>query len=162
MRIGILSDTHIPDKAEELPIEILQAFKDVDMVIHAGDILELSVLDKLRSVCKNVRAVCGNMDPHALKKVLAEKEIIEIGRYRIGVMHGYGHPNKLIELLKEKFKNDNVDVIIFGHSHSGLNEKIGNTLFFNPGSATDKLFAVYNSYGIMEIGEEIEARIIKI
>jgi putative phosphoesterase len=162
MKIGVLSDTHIPDRSEDIPAEILEAFKNVDMVIHAGDILELSVINKLKSVCKVVRAVWGNMDSYELRNALPEKEIIEAGNYRIGVMHGYGNPSKLTELLKEKFKNDKVDVIIFGHSHSALNEKIGGILFFNPGSATDRIFALYNSYGIIEINDKIEAKIIKL
>jgi len=64
--------------------------------------------------------------------------------------------------LTEAFKNDKVDLIIFGHSHCGLNEKKGGILFFNPGSATDKVFAPYNSYGIIEINDKIKATIIRI
>ncbi|MDO8655790.1 MAG: YfcE family phosphodiesterase, partial [Nanoarchaeota archaeon] len=60
MRIGVIADTHIPDRAECLPKQVLDAFKQVDMVIHAGDIVDLSVLDTLKSVCKDVHAVWGN------------------------------------------------------------------------------------------------------
>ncbi|HTZ11350.1 MAG TPA: metallophosphoesterase family protein, partial [Candidatus Margulisiibacteriota bacterium] len=61
------------------------------------------------------------------------------------------------------FKDERADVIIFGHSHSPLNEKIGNTLYFNPGSATDKIFAPYNSYGVIEVNESgIKAKIVRI
>ncbi len=132
------------------------------MVIHAGDLVEARVLDKLKTVCKDVRAVWGNMDPDKIKDTLPEKEIVEVGNYRIGIMHGYGSPNRLIELLAEIFKGENVDMIIFGHSHSAVNEKRGNILYFNPGSATDKIFALYNSYGIIEIDDKINARIIKL
>lgn len=162
MKIGVLSDTHIPDRAKDIPQEILETFKNVDMIIHAGDIMDLGVLDKLKTVCKNVKAVWGNMDSYELRKNLPEKEIVEIGNYRIGIMHGYGHPNKLIELMTEEFKNDNVNVIIFGHSHSSLNEKRGDILYFNPGTPTDKIFSLYNSYGIIEITDKIEAKIIRL
>lgn len=162
MRIGVLADTHIPDRAREIPGRILEDFKNVDMIIHAGDLVELSVLDKLKGACCDVRAVWGNMDPYEVRKKLPEKEIIKIANYKIGVMHGYGYPHKLIDLMKEVFKEDRVDLIIFAHSHSPLNEKKDNILYFNPGSPTDKIFSPYNSYGIIEINDKIEAKIIKI
>jgi putative phosphoesterase len=102
------------------------------------------------------------MDDYDIKSRFPEKEIIKIGNHKIGVMHGYGHPNNLIDLLKDIFKDDELDIIIFGHSHTAFNEKINNILFFNPGSPTDKIFAPYNSYGIIEINDKIEAKIIKI
>lgn len=163
MRIGVISDTHISGPAAEgIPKEIMQAFKNVDMIIHAGDFIDLSVLDKLKSVCKDVKVVCGNMDSPEIKKSLPEKQIIKAGNFKIGLMHGYGHPNGLIDILTNAFKDDKVDIIIFGHSHTPLNEKRGNILFFNPGSATDKVFAPYNSYGIIEINDKIKAKIVKI
>lgn len=162
MKIGVIADTHIPDRAKEVPPEILEAFKGVDMVIHAGDLVNLSVLDQLRSVCKNVKAVWGNMDPEEVRQGLPEKEILQIGSHKIGIMHGYGPPHKLIELMEGIFKNDGVDAVIFGHSHSATNEDKNGVLYFNPGSATDKVFAAYNSIGIIEINDKIKARIIKI
>jgi len=162
MRIGVISDTHIPDRAKNIPQKILEDFKGVDMVIHAGDLVDLSVLDDLRTVCPNVKAVWGNMDPYQVRKRLQEKEVIEIANYKIAIIHGYGHPHKLMDLMAEIFKKDNVNLIIFGHSHSPLNEKRGDVLYFNPGSPTDKIFSAYNSYGIVEINDKIEARIIKI
>ena len=162
MKIGVISDTHLATQEIQLPSAILQAFKDMDMIIHSGDLVDFSVIEKLKTVCGDIRAVYGNMDPEGVRKKLPEKLIIEVGKFRIGVMHGWGHPDKLTALLTEKFENDNVNVIIFGHSHLAMNEKKRNTLFFNPGSATDKIFATYNSYGIIEINDTIKARIVKI
>lgn len=162
MRIGVISDTHLTEKTNSLPKEILEAFKEVDMIIHAGDLVNLTVLDKLRNACKTLVAVCGNMDPAEVKNKLKEKEVIKIGRYKIGVAHGYGHPNGLIELLTNMFKDKHVDVIIFGHSHIPFNEKRGDILYFNPGSPTDKIFSPYNSYGILEINDKITGKIIKV
>ena len=162
MRIGVISDTHIPDRAKDIPRQILEDFKKVDLIIHAGDLVDLGVLDKLKSVCSRVVAVWGNMDPYEVRKKLPEKEIVEAGIHRIGVMHGYGTPGKLVELLAQAFKDDKVDIIVFGHAHSGLNEKRGGVLFFNPGSPTDRIFSPYNSYGIIEINDKVEARIIKL
>ena len=162
MRIGVISDTHIPDRAKGIPQKILDAFKDVDMVIHAGDLVSPEALEQLKSVCPDVRAVYGNMDPLEVRKILPEKEIIRVGKYSIGLMHGYGAPSSLIELMQKAFKDEHVDLIIFGHSHAPTNELVGNTLFFNPGSATDKIFFPYNSFGIIEVNDKIEARIIKL
>lgn len=162
LRIGVISDTHIPDRAKEIPKKIMDDFKNVDMIIHAGDLVDLAVLEKLKSVCSNVKAVWGNMDPDNLKKMLPEKEILKVGKHKIGVMHGYGAPDNLIAKLSAIFKGDGVDIIIFGHAHYSVNEKIDGVLFFNPGSATDKVFAAYNSYGIIEVNDKIEAQVFKL
>lgn len=162
MRIGVIADTHMPERAKVIPDKIMEDFKAVDMIIHAGDLVDLKVVAQLKSICPNVKAVYGNMDPYEVRKALPEKEIITVGKYKIGVMHGNGPPATLVELLTGVFKNDGVNIIIFGHAHSGFNEKKGDILFFNPGSATDKINSSYNSYGIIEINDKIEARIIKL
>lgn len=162
MKIGVIADTHIPERAKYIPPQVLEAFSGVDMVIHAGDLIDLDVLNELKAACKNIKAVWGNMDPYEVKKRLPEKEVIRLGNHTIGVIHGYGHPDKLINLVTDIFKKDNVDIIIFGHSHSPLNEKRQDIIYFNPGSPTDTIFASYNSYGIIEINDKIDAKIIRI
>lgn len=162
MKIGVISDTHIPDRAEDIPPGILEQLSGMDMVIHAGDLVSPRVLEKLQKSCKNVHAVCGNMDPDELKKKLPQKEIIQADKYKIGLMHGYGAPANLVATLLEAFKNDKVDIIVFGHSHAPMNEKINGVLYFNPGTPTDKVFAAYNSYGIIELNDKIKARIVRL
>jgi len=162
VRIGVIADTHIKDKEKEIPKKILDEFKKVDMVIHAGDLVDLSVIDILKESCPDVKAVWGNMDPDSVRNNLPDKIIFKAGHYKIGVMHGFGAPASLIGMLAETFKDDIPDVVIFGHSHEPFNERIEGVLYFNPGSATDKIFADYNSYGIIEINGKIEARIIKL
>jgi hypothetical protein len=162
VRVGVISDTHIPDRADQIPRGILEDFKHVDMIIHAGDLVDLSVLDKLKSICNNVKAVWGNMDPYEVRKKLPEKEVIKFANHKIGVMHGYGPPEQLMEVMAKNFKDDGVDIIIFGHAHYAINKNKGNILYFNPGSPTDKIFSPYNSYGIIEINDRIDAKIIKI
>jgi putative phosphoesterase len=162
MKIGVIADTHISDRRGELPDKVLLAFKEVDLVIHAGDLVDLRVLDLLRRLSKEVKAVYGNMDPGGVREKLPVKQVISIGKHRVGVMHGYGNPRMLVDVLAREFKSDNVDLIIFGHSHEPLNLKKDDCLYFNPGSPTDKVFAPYNSFGIIEINDKIEARIIKI
>jgi len=162
MRIGVISDTHIPINAKDIPRKILEEFKNADMIIHAGDLVDLSVLDKLNRVCKNIKAVRGNMDSPAVRNKLPEKELITVKNFRIGVMHGWGPPDKLIGMMSEAFKKDKVSLIIFGHSHQALNVKKDDIIYFNPGSPTDNVFAPYNSFGIIEIDDKIEARIVRL
>jgi len=162
MRIGVISDTHIPVKAKEIPQEIIKAFKGIDMILHAGDIVEESVLSELKKLSKDVRAVLGNMDSPELEKILPKKDIIKVNNVKIGLIHGYGRPDQLPKVVAGEFANDKVDIVIFGHSHTAMNEKIDGVLYFNPGSATDRVFAEYNSYGIIEINGKIKSEIIKI
>ncbi|MFH0918110.1 MAG: metallophosphoesterase [Candidatus Omnitrophota bacterium] len=174
MKIGVISDTHISDRGVHLPQVVLDAFKQVDLIIHAGDIVSLGVIDELKSVCEKVVVVVGNMDQDAVRKKYPVKQVLEILGVRVGLMHGTGPALNLPELLKDAFRQDDCDLIIFGHSHKPMNERIGGVLFFNPGSVTD-LTAAYNSYGIIELKERlinsglpvdgqsaIEAKVIKI
>ena len=162
MRIGVISDTHIPDRAEIIPQQVMDDFKGVDMIIHAGDLVDLKVLEQLKSACRNVRAVWGNMDPYEVRKKLPEKEVFEVSGHKIGLVHGHGAPINLLELMGSIFKNDDVEMIIFGHAHCAVNEEKEGVIYFNPGSPTDKIYCPYNSYGIIEINDKIEAKIIKI
>ncbi len=160
MRIGVISDTHIPKAALDLPEAIYNDFVNVDLILHAGDLVEMNVLRKLQKLAP-VKAVYGNMDLEEVRNALPEKEIIKIGKFKIGLVHGSGPPKGLVKVVKSEFTNG-IGVIIYGHSHLPFNEKIGKTLFFNPGSPTDTVFAPYNSYGILEVNDEIQARIIRI
>ena len=161
MLIGVLSDTHIPKRARELPKKIYDAFKEVDLILHAGDITEPELLDKITQMTKKeVKAVQGNMDSARVKAILPHKEEIEIGKFRIGLTHGTGSADYLIEFVKKQFKK--VDVIVFGHSHLATNKKENGILLFNPGSPSDNLFSPYLSYGILHIGNQIRGEIVKI
>lgn len=160
MRILVLSDTHIPRVAAELPEKIYEEIADADMILHAGDFVEKELLDKL-AVLKEIRAVHGNMDEAGLMTRLKQKEVIEIGNFRIGLMHGYGAPRDLPDTVGREFAN--VDAIVFGHSHSPMNEVRRGILFFNPGSPTDTMFAKIRSYGILEVSDKgIVGRIIEL
>ena len=77
MKIGILSDTHIPTIRESIPPALLKAFENVDLIIHAGDLVRLEVLDSLTSLAP-VKAVSGNMDPAEVKRELPDKLCISI------------------------------------------------------------------------------------
>lgn len=161
IKVGVISDTHISSFAD-LPEKILQDLSDANLILHAGDLVSLDVLRGLKGTGIKIYAVWGNMDPLEIKHLLPEKEIIQIDQFRIGLTHGIGAPPNLKKVVREKFKNEKIDCIVYGHSHSPNNEIDQGILYFNPGSPTDKFFAPYNSYGILLIDKDISGKIIKI
>lgn len=158
MRIGVISDTHIPDRYDKIPSTVVKDFKKVDLIIHAGDFTSLQYFEQLKSF-KPLKAVSGNLDAPELREFLKEKEVFTIQKYKIGLIHGFGKAELVVENIQKVF-NGTFDLVIFGHTHASYNLKIGKTLFFNPGSPTDKIFATQNSYGIIEINDTIKAEII--
>ena len=162
MRIGVISDTHIPERADAIPQKVLKLFSDVDMVIHCGDLVTAQVLEALKGVCADVRAVHGNMDPPELKRALPEKLVINAGKFSIGVAHGFGPPKLLIKAMQQIFGSQRLDLIIFGHSHQAETTTVEGVIYFNPGSATDTVYAPYKSFGIIEIGDTIKTEIVKL
>ncbi len=158
MRIGVVADTH----SKALPPELIQDLKGVDLIIHAGDVVDGRALAELKKFAE-VKGVCGNMDVESLRKALPARCILTCEGVRIGVVHGEGMKEGVLRHVQEAFASDKVDVVIFGHSHSPLNKRIGSVLYFNPGSPTDDVFAPYLSYGILEIADkQVKAHIIKV
>ena len=159
MIIGVLSDTHSLD----IPTPVIERFKNVDLIIHAGDVCDANTLKLLKKLAPT-KAVQGNMDELAVKKELPLKEIIDCGGLKIGVTHGHVGENR--EALKNamiSFKDDKIDAVIFGHSHQAYNEKVGGVLYFNPGSPNDLVKAKVFSYGLIRIDAgKIKAEIVKI
>ena len=159
MIIGVLSDTH----SLNIPAAVIERFKTVDLIIHAGDICNASTLKLLKKIAPT-KAVQGNMDEAVLKKELPVKEVINCGHLKIGVTHGHiGDTREALKNAQALFKDDKMDVVIFGHSHQALKEQVGTTLYFNPGSPNDVIRAKFFSYGLITIAEgKIKAEIIKI
>jgi len=158
-KIAVISDTHIPKAAADLPPALYDELAKVDLILHAGDFVEMALLKKLRDIAPT-RAVHGNMDMNDLKVTLPDKEIIKVEKFKIGLIHGYGPPGMLVETISKEFRK--VDCIVFGHSHTPMSQIIKKTLFFNPGTPTDKIFAPYNTFGILEVGDSIEGKIVKL
>ena len=158
MNIGVISDTH----SNPIPKQVLEAFKKVDFIIHAGDFCDEETLKVLKGV-KEVKGVWGNMDPAKIRKIFPAKQLIPCGKFNIGLYHGEGPGLKILERVKQEFKNDKVDAVVFGHSHHPFNEKIDGVLYFNPGSPNDTISAPCCSYGILEVNEKsIMGKIIKL
>jgi hypothetical protein len=133
-------------------------FRDVDLILHAGDLVDIRVLDAFTG--KDVRAVCGNMDPLSVRKSLPDRLILNVNNYEVGLIHGWGMPFGIENRILKEIGH--VDCLVYGHTHRAVNEAKNGILFFNPGSATDKRFASRNTIGILEIGERIKGEIIEL
>lgn len=158
MKIGVISDTHL--RHDDLWIRWIaeHIFPDADLILHAGDLVDLSVLQAFGG--KEVKAVCGNMDPLSVREVLPEKIVFEVDHHRIGLMHGWGSPNGLAERLLHE--TGNVDCLVYGHSHRPDNRFQDGVLLFNPGSPTENRFTRANTVGVLHVGETITGEIIEL
>jgi uncharacterized protein len=161
MRIAVLSDTHMPANCNSLPEALVEALNGSDLIIHAGDFTESFVVDALKGIAP-VECVAGNMDSNIIKKQFPEKKIIQLGKFKIGIIHGYGAPDNIVNYAREMFAGNTLDCVIYGHSHIPSIEYIDETIYFCPGSPTDKVFAPYNSFGVLEINDIITPKIIRL
>jgi putative phosphoesterase len=159
LKVGVISDTHIPAIAPSLPPAVFKIFKGVDLILHAGDIVELSVLDELSALAPVV-AVAGNMDGSEVHLKLPSKKIIPLGGYSIGLIHGKYKIDIQRKMIMKEFNK--VDLIVYGHSHMPFWGKFDNVYFLNPGSPTDKRYAPYNSVALLHVGDELTAEIIRL
>jgi len=161
LRIGILADTHLSADGEALGfLAALEntCFAGVDLILHAGDLVDPDIRHAFTR-CP-VLAVRGNMDPPAAD--LPEQRVVETGHVRIGLRHGWGAVCDLEDRLLETFRQEALDVLVYGHSHRPVCHWRNGILLFNPGSAADRRGMPYHSVGLLEIGDRIEGRIIPI
>lgn len=158
-RVGVLSDTHLAATGETLGFlaELERTwFAEADLILHAGDMVDPDILQAFTG-CP-VLAVRGNMDPPAPD--LPDKRVVEVGTARIGLTHGWGASCDLEDRLLKRFRDEPLDVLVYGHSHRPVCHMRNGILLFNPGSAADRRGMPYHSVGILEIGDRIEGRII--
>ena len=177
MRIGIISDTHIPEACEHLPPAVFEVFRGVDLVMHAGDVYVNRVLDELSSIAPVIAALgTGDegLDGHAHKldtddDRVREAHLLEIEGVRIGLVHAIPTPDETSERVFHNAMHRHfgrlMDVIVQGHSHCEGIVRYGDTLVVNPGSATLPRNLTYRpgTVAILEIlGGVASAEIIKL
>jgi putative phosphoesterase len=151
MLIGLLSDTHMPLRARVLPDEVFAAFEGVDLILHAGDLNTLDMLDPLAALAP-VRAVHGNTDPWDVTHALPATLTLELAGLVVGLTHGHpGGPGATPDRAARTFPD--ADVVVFGHSHQPLIAQRGSQLLVNPGSPTDRRWAPQRSVARLWIGE---------
>jgi putative phosphoesterase len=150
VEVLVLSDTHLSrGRARRLPDEVYDALSEVDVVLHAGDILEQHVLDELAGFAP-VHAVLGNND-HSLFGVLPERLVVEIGGVTVGMVHDSGASIGRAGRLHRWFPG--AQLVVFGHSHAPLDE-LGQAdqRLFNPGSATERRAQPDHTFGRLALG----------
>ena len=167
MRIGLISDTHIPEACEKLPPRVLEVFKGVDLVMHAGDVYVNRVLDELALVAPVIAAI-GNgdegLDGHRFRLEIDARvkaaHLVEVAGVRVGLAHALPTPDETSEAVFLRSMNQHfggpVDVLVMGHSHLEGVTRFGGTLIVNPGSATlpRNLVDVPGTVAILEITAE--------
>ncbi len=164
MRALVVSDTHIPNAAERLPPQLEEEARRSNCCLLAGDLVEYDVYERLAKLT-TVYGVCGNMDDKDVRAKLPEKQVVKLDGITVGLTHGRGAPDKIIEHINKMFaaEMDTIDIFVFGHSHIAYDKEIDGKIYFNPGSPTDTIFAKRRSYGILEInGKKMTRRIINL
>ncbi|CAB3287264.1 Phosphoesterase [Methanocaldococcus lauensis] len=157
MLIGVISDTHIYDRASKLPKTVFDEFSNVDLIIHCGDVTDKEVLDLLSDLAEIV-AVRGNMDYLNLPR----QQILSINNFKVGVIHGdiiYPRGDKL--KLRLLGKEMGVDILISGHTHTPFIDDCGDVLLLNPGSPTVPRCPI-KSIMKLNIEDNVKAKLIPI
>jgi len=133
--VGVISDTHVPDRARRIPERVFKVFENVDFIVHAGDLVQLSVIDELEQLAP-VLVVSGNMDGPEVRSKLPKLDSFKVFEWRIGVTHNPGAYLGLRKMREIAAAND-FDVLIYGHTHSSNVRWERDFLFINPGSPTN-------------------------
>ena len=149
-RIGVISDTHGLLRPEVVPI-----FKGVDLILHAGDIGSVEVLDQLRTVAPIV-AVRGNNDRGDWANQIPDSEVAHVGGISIYILHDLNE-------LDSRPPAGSVQVVISGHSHRPSIERRDGILFVNPGSAGPRRFKLPISVARLTIqGSTVSGELIEL
>lgn len=160
MLIGLISDTHIPDRAKVLPEKVLDSFENVDLILHAGDLTSPRVIDELENIAP-VMAIQGNMD-RVNGIDLPKAKVIEAEGLKIGLVHGEVYPRADTQQLVYLAKQLDADILVSGHSHQPKIEQKDGVLLLNPGSPIVPRLAD-RTVMLLEINnKEVDVEIVKI
>ena len=152
--VGLISDTHVPSRASCIPKMVFKIFENVDFIIHAGDLVQLEVIDELEQIAP-VLAVHGNMDGPEVSGALPKLNSLKIYGWKIGVMHD---PNTMLGMgrMRELAKQNGFDAFVYGHTHNANIKWEGKLLYINPGSPTNPIPSFMNkpSVALLKITKE--------
>ena len=145
LRLLVMSDTHVPKRAKELPAALWSAVAEADVVIHAGDWVDAALLDALEARAARLVAVYGNNDGQQLRARLPEVATATLAGVRLAVVHETGSAKGRERRCMERFPG--IDVLVFGHSHIPWDSTAENGLrLLNPGSPTDRRAQPHRTY----------------
>lgn len=138
MRIAVLSDTHVPSRAPEVPDWVLEEVSGSDHVIHAGDYDSHEAYEVVAERAAGLTAVVGNMDPRNID--VPEVATVEAGGVRFVVVHGTGplesYRERVAGIVGEEADDEGPTVGVSGHTHQRMDETVDGHRLLNPGSAT--------------------------
>ena len=152
-RLLVLADTHVPQRAKDLPGEVWAQVEAADVVVHAGDWVTPHLLDELEARSTRLVAVWGNNDGPELRARLPEVARVELAGMRWGVVHETGAKARREERMCAAYPD--LDVLVFGHSHIPWDTEYGGLRLLNPGSPTDRRREPHCTYltAIVEEGD---------
>ena len=151
MRLAIVSDTHLPRRARTLPQACVERLRAADAILHAGDFMELSVLEEISALGPPVHAVRGNVDSSELQARLPLVRTVDAAGARIAMIHDAGPAAGRLARMRRRFPD--ADAVVFGHSHLPLHESAGGFAIFNPGSPTERRRAPRHTMGIATVSD---------
>lgn len=149
MRLAIISDTHMPRGARAIPAECLERCRAADAILHAGDLVDVPVLEMLRSLGPPLHAISGNVDSEAVRRLVPARLQLELGGARIGMVHVPGPAAGRFERLRADFPR--CDAVVFGHTHMPEHAEREGFQIFNPGSPTERRRAPARTMGLAAI-----------
>jgi len=152
--VGLIADTHVPVRARNLPKEVFKIFENAEFIVHAGDLVNLSVIEELEQIAP-VLAVYGNMDEPDVRNKLPKMDSFKFFDWKIGVMHDPG-ARFGIGKMREIARQNEFNVLVYGHTHSPHVKWDADILFINPGSPTNPIppFLVKPSVALLRISKE--------
>jgi putative phosphoesterase len=146
MKIGLISDTHVPEAGKELPPQVYEALAQMDLIMHAGDMHVIEVLDWLERLAP-VYGARGNGDGDGHRPPFPDYDprvkdawVLDLGGLKVGLTHGFPLPGEVPwstpTLTMNRIFGQVVDVIVHGDTHVPYIGWWDNTLLVNPGSPT--------------------------
>jgi len=165
MRIGVVSDTHLPRFGRSLPEPLIRGVRDagVERLIHCGDWTEPFVVDLLEAIAP-LDGVAGNNDPQEIAARFGYAPVVQVEGVRIGVTHGHIGPTHLTTAERARLafaSQPDLGAICFGHSHMpSVTRSASGPLLVNPGSPTDKRRQPRYSWALLTIeGARVEGEL---
>jgi putative phosphoesterase len=145
-----MSDTHLPSRAKDLPPQLWADAEQADVVIHAGDWVDVALLNELERRCSRVVGCYGNNDGPPLRARLPEVATVTVDGLRLAVVHETGQAQGREARCDRAFTD--LDVLVFGHSHIPWDTTTARGLrLLNPGSPTDRRRQPHGTYLTAEV-----------
>lgn len=173
MKIGLVSDTHVPTSLARLPETLLHQLRGVDVIFHAGDLVSADVLELLQRIAPTT-AVAGNMDPPEVARVLPDRVTLCLDGHAIGLKHGHqphalqnryiglGYDAPEMALFYEAMASQlpDAEIVVFGHFHVPVVKRWNNRLFINPGAVVPTHGR--STFAFLELDTKVAARIVEL